>query len=295
MRRLLLAVVMFGAASGAQAADLSDLPILRGSFPDGLSTATRNWDGWYVGGQIDYTSSNIDLTHAPATLTNFLLRNTVIQQPVSQFGLFHAQHSQTTGFGAFAGRNFQWDEFVYGIEANYVYLSNLSTSASAFMARRLDNPGGQILPAGHTDRWDVNISGTAALQIKDVMTFRGRVGWATGNFLPYVFGGLAVGRMSVDRSVTVNATETDVHFNTDAFGNQTEVDTVLCSAQCAFGSVNEARGNNFTAGWTGGLGTEMMVFGNVFARVEWSYVKFLSVKNITSDMNSARFGIGYKF
>src|SRR6202035_5773658 len=106
MRRFLLAAVMFGAASGAQAADLSDLPILRGSFPGGLSTATRNWDGWYVGGQVDYTSSNIDLTHATQTMTSFLLRNSVIQAPVSQLGLFSAQHAQSTGFGAFVGRNF---------------------------------------------------------------------------------------------------------------------------------------------------------------------------------------------
>ena len=51
MRRLLLAAMMFGAVSGARAADLSDLPILRGSFPSGLSTETKNWDGWYAGGR----------------------------------------------------------------------------------------------------------------------------------------------------------------------------------------------------------------------------------------------------
>jgi hypothetical protein len=57
MRRFLLAAMMFGTVSGARAADLSDLPILRGSFPEGLSTATRNWDDWYAGGQIDYSSA----------------------------------------------------------------------------------------------------------------------------------------------------------------------------------------------------------------------------------------------
>jgi outer membrane immunogenic protein len=295
MRRFLLAAVMCGAMSGAQAADLSDLPILRGSFPGGLSTATRNWDGWYVGGQVDYSSANIDLSHAPASLTNFLLRDTVIQQPVSSLGLFSAQHAQATGFGAFVGRNFQTDDLVYGIEANYVYINSLATSATAGMARRMDNPGGQILPVGHTDRWDVNLTGAAALQVKDVVTFRGRAGWATGNFLPYIFGGLAVGRLSVSRSTTVNATETDVSYWTDLAGAQHEIDKTLCSVQCAFGTISEARGNNFVAGYTGGLGTEMMLFGNVFARIEWEYVKFLSVKNMTTSMNSARAGIGYKF
>ena len=294
MRRLLLVAVMLGAASGAGAADLSDLPILRGGFSGGQS-ATPNWDGWYVGGQVGYSTANINLSNATQSLTNYTLRNTAIQNTVANFGLFSTRHTQATGFGAFVGRNYQWDDIVYGVEANYNYINNLSTSASTSMGRRIDNPGGQILPAGHTDRWDINLAGSAALQVKDVVTFRGRVGWATGNFLPYVFGGVAVARMSVSRSATVTATETDVSYNTDVLGNQTEVDKVLCSSACAFGSVVEARPNNFVAGYTGGLGTEMMLVGNVFARLEWEYIKFLAVKDMTVSMNSFRAGIGYKF
>jgi hypothetical protein len=57
MRRFVLAAVMFGAASGAWAADMPDLPVLRGSLPGGLSAAKANWDGWYAGGQLDYYSA----------------------------------------------------------------------------------------------------------------------------------------------------------------------------------------------------------------------------------------------
>jgi opacity protein-like surface antigen len=291
MRRFLLAAVMFGAVSGAQAADMPDLPILRGSLP--VTTATRNWDGWYVGGQIDYTTSNIDLTHSPQSLTNFMLRNSVIQAPVAQLGLFSAQHVQATGFGAFVGHNWQWDDLVYGIEANYIYLNSLATSAQNQMSRRIDNPGGQTLPVGHTDRYDVTLSGTASLQIKDVVTFRGRFGWAAGNFLPYAFGGLAIGRLAVARSATVTSNEYDVFDGTDPItGAPIHTVTPLSSLTL---SQTEARGNNFTLGWTGGLGTEMMLFGNVFGRVEWEYVKFVAVKNMPSDMNSARVAVGYKF
>ena len=50
MRRFLLAAVMcVTAMSGARAADLSDLPILRG--PVGLSSTRVNWQGYYAGGQ----------------------------------------------------------------------------------------------------------------------------------------------------------------------------------------------------------------------------------------------------
>ena len=288
MRSFLLAAVMLGVVSGARAADLPDF--LRGSYSPPAPRV--NWEGWYVGGQVGYTSSNIDLTNAPQTQTNFLLRNSVIQAPVAQLGLFSAEHAQANGFGAFVGRNYQWDDIVYGLEANYIFLNNLSASAQSQLARRFDNPGGQTPPAGHTDRFDVTLTGAASLQIKDVTTFRGRVGWATGNFLPYAFGGLAIGRLAVARSVTVLANEFDVFDGVGSGGTPIHTETLLSSQLLSQG---EVRGNNYTAGYTFGLGTEMLLFGNVFARVEWEYVKFLSVKDITSDMNSARIGIGYRF
>jgi outer membrane immunogenic protein len=202
MRRLLLAAVMFGAASGAQAADMPDF--LRGSISSGPVTPTRNWDGWYVGGQIGYTSADMDFSHAPQSLTNFTLRNSVLQDPVSQWQLLSRNHTQATGFGAFVGRNYQWDDLVFGIEANYNYMTSLSSSSSNSMALAIANPPGENPPDGHTHTYNTTLSGNASLQIKDVVTFRGRAGWATGDFMPYMFGGLAVGRVDVARSATVS-------------------------------------------------------------------------------------------
>src|SRR2546429_7036532 len=56
MRRFLLAAVMLGAAAGAQAADMPDLPILRGAFTEGPTAAPVNWQGYYIGGQGSYGS-----------------------------------------------------------------------------------------------------------------------------------------------------------------------------------------------------------------------------------------------
>src|SRR6266446_9168744 len=56
MRRVLLAVVMFGAAAGAQAADMPDLPVLRGALTEGPTAAPVNWQGYYIGGQGSYGS-----------------------------------------------------------------------------------------------------------------------------------------------------------------------------------------------------------------------------------------------
>ena len=55
MRRFCWRLMMCGAAAGAQAADLPDLPVLRGGLPR-LTIATVNWQGCYVGGQVCYGS-----------------------------------------------------------------------------------------------------------------------------------------------------------------------------------------------------------------------------------------------
>src|SRR5882724_966438 len=140
MRRFLLAAAMAGMTFGAQAADLPDLPILRGSLPaGGLNTTTRNWDGWYVGGQVGYSSSEMDFSHSVKSLTNFIERNSVLQAPLEQWALLSKNHTQSSGFGAFAGRNWQWEDLVFGFEANYNYFSNLQASSTNSMTRLIVN------------------------------------------------------------------------------------------------------------------------------------------------------------
>jgi len=295
MRRFLLAVMVFGAASGARAADLSDLPILRGSFPGGLSTATRNWDGWYAGGQVDYSSASMDFTQSVVGLTNSIFRNSVLQLPTSQFSLLNKANIQGTGFGAFVGRNYQWDDLVFGLEANYNYMNRFAGSSVASIGPlQIVNPTGQVSPPGVTTTYTVTLTGAAAAQIKDAITFRGRAGWAIGNFLPYVFGGVAVGRMDVSRSVTSAVTRRD-----DTTSTIAGVTTTVIGPTLPVPSVSQTRSqertNDFVVGWTGGLGLEYLLWGNVFMRGEWEYVKFVSVMNTPIAMNSLRAGIGYKF
>ena len=294
MRRLLLAAMMFGAASGAQAADMPDF--LRGSLSSGPSAPTRNWDGWYVGGQIGYTSADMDLSHAPQTQTNFMLRNSVLQAPLADWQLLSRNHAQAGGFGAFVGRNYQWDDLVFGYEANYNYMTNLKSSSTNLMSRSIVNPAGENPPDGHTHTYATTLTGDASLQIKDVVTFRGRAGWATGNLLPYVFGGLAVGRVDASRTASVSYDKYDDYDITIQQG----VNTVTVHQTEYLGSKSyplsvERRANSFVAGWTGGLGFEYMMWGNVFMRAEWEYIQFLKVKDMSFSTNSARLGVGYKF
>ena len=294
MRRLLLAAVMFGAASGAQAADMPDF--LRGSIPAGPVTPTRNWDGWYAGGQVGYSSTNMDFSQSLVGLTNFIYRDSVLEGPTSQLSTLTKPNPQGTGFGAFVGRNYQWDDLVFGVEANYNYINKLTgSSASSIGPLQYTFPPGKFTPLNDTPTFTVTLNGKAAAQIKDAITFRGRAGWATGNFLPYMFGGLAVGRMDVERTVTSTTTRRDDITTTDAFGNTTTTigPTLLVPSQST--TQSQHRTNNFVFGWTGGLGTEYVLWNNVFLRGEWEYIKFLSVKNTVVQANNLHFGVGYRF
>jgi outer membrane immunogenic protein len=296
MRRYLLAAMMFGAASGAQAADMPDLPVLRGSFPAGLSTATRNWDGWYAGGQVGYSSANMDFAQSVVGLTNTIFRNSVLQQPTSQLSLLNKASVQSTGFGAFVGRNYQYDDLVFSLEANYNYINNLVGKSSASIGPlQITNPPGTVSPPGVTPNYFVTLTGTATAQIKDVITFRGRAGWAYENFLPYMFGGLAVGRMDVYRNVTSAVTRRDDVTSTDIFGVTSTTIGPTLPVPSVSQSLTQERTNNFVVGWTLGLGMEYMVWNCLFLRGEWEYIKFVQVMNTPIAMNSARLGIGYKF
>jgi outer membrane immunogenic protein len=297
MRRFLLAVVMFGTAAGAQAADMPDF--LHGSLP--ASIPTRNWDGWYAGGQVDYSSANMNMTQTLSGLSNTIYRDSILAAPTSGLSALGGANPEGTGFGAFVGRNWQWDDIVLGVEANYNYLNNITGSSTSSIGPLLFSfPGGsQNIPANDIATFGVKLAGTAQAVIKDEITFRGRAGWAIGDFLPYAFGGLAVGRIDVARSVTSTTTRQDTITNTtlNALGlpvtTTTIGPTVLVPSQSL--TVSQERTNNFVIGWTGGLGFEYAVWNNVFLRGEWEYLKFASVMNTSITVNSVRAGLGYKF
>ena len=296
MRKFLLAALMFGTAASAHAADMPDF--LRGSFAP-AAPVVRNWEGWYAGGQTNYTSSEMDFSRSVVSLTNFIFRNSVLQAPTSQLSVLAKNHTQGYGFGGFAGRNWQWDQAVLGLEANYSYIANISSSSSNSLTRAIVNPTGTTAPINHTYTYNTTVGGSAAAQIKDVLTLRARAGWAAGDFMPYMFGGIAVGRMDVARSVSTNVDLSDDAVQTivDQFGNTAVINLppVISNIPSLSQSTQERRTSSFVGGWTAGLGTEFCLFGNVFMRAEWEYIKFLSVKDTVISMNSGRVGIGYKF
>jgi outer membrane immunogenic protein len=257
MRRFLLAAVMFGAAAGAQAADLSDLPILRGAFTDGLTTTKVNWQGYYIGGQGSYGSSDMNFHRANDLLAIGLMAYSPLKS-LTDVPSFGKSHSSNTGFGGFTGYGWQWEDVVVGVEASYIHGE---FKGSAFP-----------VPFRYTDAFgqpQIRSISTATVDMKDFGSLRLRAGYAVNCFLPYVFGGVAGGRADIDRSVSL-------------LGNFDPLVTV-----------NSHLKDHFMYGYSAGLGVDAMLFAGLFLRLEYEYHRFTSPVDI--NINTLRAGVGYKF
>ena len=281
MRRFLLAVVMFGAAAGAQAADMPDLPILRGAFTDGLTISKVNWQGFYIGGQAGYGSSDENFNGSTSNMLAALLDHDVIQEmQVSQWNLgLGKQSARSSGFGGFAGYNSQWDDVVVGVEASYLH-GGFGGSSTASQGPLVGGP----LSDGFFH--SVKATSQAAISISDMATFRARAGYAAGSFLPYVFGGVALGDADITRTVTI-----DDHYAPTFAGA-----IASCSNSppfCVMSSSTQAQHGHLIYGYSGGLGVDINLIGGLFMRAEWEYIRFTS--SVDTSINTVRAGLGYKF
>lgn len=237
MRRILLAAVLFGAASCAEAADLSDLPILRGAFTDGLNTQKVFWQGYYVGGQLSYGSidsklpsninSDMQSTFWPPANVSYSW------QPLGQ------AHSLNSGYGAFAGYNSQWEDVVVGLEANYIH--------GGFRAYS-DSTGYRLNP----DLTTQSIThSTAVIKVSDFGSLRLRAGYVMGCFLPYAYVGAGFGSQTIERSLSVAP---------DPLLTAWTADTKM----------------KLVYGYSAGVGLDVMVVGGLFTRIEYEYQRVTS-------------------
>ncbi|AWM05497.2 outer membrane protein [Bradyrhizobium symbiodeficiens] len=253
MRGLLLAAAMLGTASAAHAADMPDLPILRGSFTDGLSNSSVNWQGYYVGGQGEYGA----ITSKVSPGINSDIQSTFVSPgPAYNWQPLAFAHSNSAGYGAFAGYNGQWDDVVLGIEANYIHGGFKSTSSSVGQTFN----GFNVLVA--------TAATSAVVGVSDFGSLRARAGYAWGCFLPYAFIGGGVGSQTVERYASA-------------------------SPSPVLPATTFTSKSKLVYGYSGGLGVDVMVVGGLFLRAEYEYQRVTS--DIESNVNSVRAGLGYKF
>lgn len=274
MRRLWLVAAMLGTVSAAHAADMPDLPVLRGGFTDGLSKSNVNWEGFYIGGQGGYGTSDMNFKGSTKTVAAHLMSGLEMeqQQGISSWPIMGKVSVHGSGFGGFAGYNAQWEDVVYGLELSYIH-GKFGGSQTDSMSRFF------TLSSGYTD--GVTYEGTATMAISDMGTLRARAGYAWNAFLPYVFGGVALGQANITRTAHIYGTQV----NPSAAPGFTNVPFDV--------SATDSLNSHLIYGYSGGIGVDVMLASCLFMRAEWEYVRFSAV--IDTSINTARIGLGYKF
>jgi outer membrane immunogenic protein len=270
-RRLAVCALLAAVIGGpAAAADLGG-SFLRGSFGGG----PVRWDGVVIGGQVGYSSMNSDFGNSTSSQIAYILRNSTLEdeESPSSWTTLPNKLTSSSSFGVFLGYNMQLDDIVLGGDIAYNRPQNLNPAAADSIERVV------TLSNGTVD--DVTISAASSIKLTDYGTFRGRAGYAFGQFLPYaVFGG-AVGRFNYSNTSTVTVVQTPP----------------APGVPSTFGPVTQTESQSDKIGWgfIYGLGLDVAIMPNVFVRGEWEYIAFNKVGGIRSSLNTVRAGIGVRF
>jgi outer membrane immunogenic protein len=273
MRRVGLVLAAFAFVQQAQAADLGPL---RGAIPALGPPTYYRWDGFYGGAQWGYSSASVDFGNSTSSLIAFVLRNTAIESEahVSEWTTLPTGVNTTARTaGGFFGYNAQWDSAIFGLEVNY-NRGNIASTATDSIGRSHQTNDGYL--------YDVNVSASSSVIIKDYLTLRGRAAYAYGRFLPYLMAGFAIGRADVESSATVALVATDA--------------TAAGRPDLALGPTTkiDARKDVFTYGFSAGGGVDVALMPNMFLRGEYEYVQF-TTNGIVAGISSVRAGLGVKY
>ncbi len=302
MRLLILCVLAVGFVSRAASADYPVLsePVLRGSdfdepprvsYEPGWPVLFR-WEGFYFGAHAARTWAGTNFGNGVSSLVAYTLRNDVVWDHVRSWTTLPKTDTAATGFGGFIGYNAQFEDAVVGVEFNYTR-TNLQSSATDGLTRSFQDDTGA--PATHHFFYTAAVGGSASVHITDIAAFRARGAWAAGRFLPYAFVGLAVGRGDVSRTSVVAYRRTDIPDPPPPTIPPTPPTEPI--PDYYFGPVTRSQVSTgaFAYGYTAGLGIDVSLLPNIFARAEWEWIQFAPFKDLNVNLNTVRVGLGAKF
>jgi opacity protein-like surface antigen len=281
MRSVVCALALLTLPTSAFAGDFD---ILRGTVP------TYRWGGFYGGVQGGYSSSDMDFSGGVGPLVADVLRSSSLANDVSDWAVLGSLSANKVNYGGFVGYNTEWEDVIIGFEANYNRLSLSGASSSSITRTFIDNTAA---PPNTTYQYTMTVTGGSSLHLTDVATFRMRAGWEAGRFLPYAFGGLAIGRADVAQTASVSGTLTATYQN-PITGTSSPVPSASGAVDLPGPQTNAQQGM-FTYGFAAGVGMDVALLPNVFARAEWEYVGFAPIDGTKANINSIRGGAGIKF
>jgi outer membrane immunogenic protein len=255
----------------ARAVDL-DGSWLRGPFLPESAPGYVRWDGLMLGATLGYTNMSTDFGTAGSSEIAYILRDSLLQQEFqpSSWTTLPKNVTDSMQYGGFIGYNWQMEQLVLGADIAYNRPSSLASQASDSIDR--------IVTTSDGTTHDVLLQAKSSLKLVDYGTFRGRAGYAFGQFLPYAMLGVAVGRFNYSTTATVTDTMTGTIVGT--FGPYSQTD---------------AQDNVIDAGFLAGLGIDVAIMPNMFLRAEWEYIAWGPVNSIKSNLNTGRVGLAVRF
>jgi outer membrane immunogenic protein len=249
------AIAAFGFVNSASAADMPT------KAPAPMMAPVYNWTGFYVGANAGYAWGRANT----ATVSPGLPFSAPPADAI--YSAAESPNVNTRGFtgGVQAGYNQQMNNIVWGIETDFNAFG-LRGSADTTVT-----PPGNVQVLSHTD-----------VKTDWLWTLRPRVGFASGPWLVYATGGLAV---------------TQIKYS--------QTNTYVGLVPSEVGSMSTTK-----AGWTAGAGAEMMLTHNWSVKAEYLYVSFgtnsttvVNPINVATNFSHAtdlkasiaRLGLNYKF
>jgi opacity protein-like surface antigen len=243
MRRLSIALIAAASTIAlTQSASAADLPAKAPVYTP-VAAPLYNWTGPYVGiaGGVVWGHSKQTDPGVPCDFFDTCLAEA------------DGSYAPTGGIiGGTLGYNWQQGPWVFGVEGDYSWADVSGNSQTC----------GAATPSPHA----------CGTKLESLGTLRGRIGYAmgaTGNWLPYVTGGLAVGELK------------------------------------AWDDLFPSSGSDFRAGWTVGAGLEVGFERNWTWKLEYLYVDLGShqmfdivpgvPETVSFTANIVRAGINYKF
>jgi outer membrane immunogenic protein len=298
--RLTVAFAALILAAPALAADYpgspGPAPVLRGALP-GVQSDT-DWSGVYFGGSVGYSNATtkfndgmlLDRVTGHSALIgtdpalSAALRNAASGVP-NAFLFSGRNQSGVMNFGGFLGINYQSDDMVLGLEADYTrgrMKGDRSGTASGTIGPYLNVTG----TANRTDSWTATTSSN--VEVQDFGTIRARAGYAHGNFLPYVTAGIAWVRASHEQRTTVGGTFSETNF--------APVPVTTTGAMVVNPSaLRTGAKQKFHFGYALGAGVDVALSRNIFFRAEAIHSRISDVGETNVQINQVRASAGVKF
>jgi outer membrane immunogenic protein len=180
MRKFLLAL-LWTVALGPITTQAADLTPVR-TQTKAPAYQTGNWTGFYLGGNLGYGWGTYGASNAIGTIVN-------INGGSAPYG-FDASPGKGNGVtaGIQAGYNWQVEQTVLGIEADWQYLNSKASTPNSAIAVPVFIGG--------------NFSGSTSISSNWYATFRGRLGYTFGPALLYATGGIAVAETKLSENAT---------------------------------------------------------------------------------------------